>query len=121
MINNKVEIGGSVTNSAVAAGDGNTQFLSITQEQRNGIQEFLGEARDRLLDLNLDTDSESDYNDHLSAIEGTLDDDNPNQEVIKKELRGLKRIAEGAAGGAIGGVAATGILESITALLTIFG
>lgn len=118
---NKVEIGGNVNNSAIAAGDGNAQSLSITQEQRNGIEEFLSKARSGLVDLNLDADTESDYNSHLDVIEGTLVDDNPQPEVVKKELRGLKRIAKDVGIGAAGGAGGTGIVEAINALLPLLG
>ena len=120
--NNEVNIGGNVTNSAIAAGDGNAQSLSIvTQEQRSSIQELVDKAKTGLPDLNLDADAESDYNDHLSVIEGTLAEVNPQPEVVKKELRGLKRITEGVGVGALGNVTGTGIVGGITALLALLG
>ncbi len=117
--NNNVTIGGDVNNSAIAAGSENVQSLSITTEQKDAVQAFLEIARTSQSELGLDDDAASDYGDHLDMIEGIVVDENPQPQKIKRELRGLKRIAEGAVGGAIGSAGGAGIVEGINTLLAL--
>lgn len=107
----EVNFHGDVNHSNVATGDGNIQSISITQEQKTSIQEFVQRVRSDLPELRLGEDEEFDCNAHLDSIDGLLKG-NPEPNLLKKELRSIWRIIENCASN----VLSAGFVQALTSL-----
>jgi hypothetical protein len=92
---------------------GSTQSGTFASLDLAAVAEFIGGLKTQLPQLGLASDDEAVAQSDLVTIETQLSSPRPKAEIIKESLRSIRNIAEGA----VGSLAASGIVAGIAKLL----
>lgn len=92
---------------------GSTQVGTFTSPDLAAVAEFVRGLKDLLPQLGLTGDDEAVAQSDIATIEAQLSSPRPKAEIIKESLRSIRNIAEGA----VGSMAASGIVAGVARLL----
>lgn len=105
---------GQMSNSQIQQGTaGSTQSGTFASLDLAAVAEFVEGVKTMLPGLGLTGDDEAEVQTDITTIETQLSSPRPKAEIIKESLRSIRNIAEGA----VGSMAASGIIAGIAKLL----
>lgn len=94
---------GEVTGSQIQQSSPNsTQTQEIQQLSYENINEFISELKQNLPNIELEEEAAQELNAEISTVEIQTNSPKPKESIIKESLVSIRRILEGASGGAIG-------------------
>lgn len=92
---------------------GSTQFGTFTSLDLAAVAEFVAGLKETLPQLGLADNDEAVARSDVATIEAQLSSPRPKVEIVKESLRSIRNIAEGA----VGSMAASGIITAVAKLL----
>jgi len=106
-----------MSNSVIQQGNvKSTQSVIFEEKTINDLKEFLLVLREKLPELSLSSEDQTELNADISTIEAQTDSSKPKKGIIKESLLSVQRIIEGATGA----VVAQQLLPYIPPLLALF-
>ncbi|MEJ1392972.1 MAG: hypothetical protein RPU64_02050 [Candidatus Sedimenticola sp. (ex Thyasira tokunagai)] len=94
---------GEVTGSQIQqSSTGSSQNQNTNNFSIESISEFISELKDHLSSIDLDEESKQELNAEISTVEIQAASPRPKEGIVKESLGSIRRILEGASGGAIG-------------------
>lgn len=104
----------NMENSQIQQGsNSSTQTMTVDRSQVNDLEGFVKLCREKLPEINLSDDDQSEIESDLSTLESQMSSSRPKQGIIKESLGSIKRILEGATGS----IAAHQVITALPALL----
>jgi hypothetical protein len=104
-ITNVVNYHGSVGQSQVMHhSPGASQSITASQFDHAAVTRVISDIKAKKEELNLSEDENAELNAEIATVEAQLSSPSPKSTIIKESLGTIKRIAEGAMGGALGNI-----------------